>query len=528
MKKDKLVQDVIAGYTFKGAYIELGAAMLEGEVLGDAKVKVAMKTLNRHGLITGATGTGKTKTLQILAEQLSSQGVPSLLMDIKGDLSGIAAAAQTNARIEERHTAINIPFVGAASPVEFLTLSQEKGARLRATVTEFGPVLFGKILELNDTQSSVLSVIFKYCDDHRMPLIDLKDIKQVLQFIQQEGKADFELAYGRMSAATIGIITRKIIELESQGAEVFFGEQSFEIDDLIRVKDGKGVVSIVRLTDIQDRPKLFSTFMLQLLGEVYMSLPEVGDPDKPKLIIFIDEAHLVFQEASKALLNQIETIIRLIRSKGVGVVFCTQSPTDIPDMVLSQLGMTLQHSLRAFTAKDRKAIKLAAENFPLSEYYDAAELITQLGTGEAMITVLDEKGRPTPLAHTMLRAPQSRMDILTDSEIDNIIRQSNLISKYNREIDRESAFEILNSKVERIKLEEERAAFEEEKQKRSTTIDRSSTTRSRTSTPAPKKTTSRRGKSTLKKALDNTVTRQMGRTFTREITRGLMGMLGLK
>ncbi len=508
------------GYTFKGDRIFLGAAIYEGTVLNSCPVEIPLRTLNRHGLITGATGTGKTKTLQIIAEQLSACGIPSLLMDIKGDLSGIAVPGSSNAKIEERHQAIGLPFEAAASPVEFLTLSEEKGVRLRATVTEFGPVLLGKILSLNDTQSSLLSVVFKYCDDTRLALIDLKDLRRVLQHIQEEGKEEFEGRYGRVSSSTVGIITRRIVELESQGAELFFGERSFEVDDLCRQRDGKGVVSILRLTDLQDRPRLFSTFMLQLLAEVYGSFPETGDADKPRLTIFIDEAHLVFQEASKALLNQIETVIRLIRSKGVGVFFITQSPTDVPDIVLSQLGLKVQHALRAFTAKDRKAIKLAAENFPISRFYDTVDLLTRIGTGEALVTALDEKGRPTPLAHTMLRAPQSRMDVLSTTEIDQIISRSALVAKYAQTLDRDSAFEILNAKNERIREQAER----EEKAaapRRSTTVqrDRPATT----SSPAPR----RRGKSTIEKALDNTVTRQMGRTFMREVTRGLLGMLGV-
>lgn len=523
MSKEKFIETIVAGNTFKGSYITLGAGMLDGEVLSEAKVKVPLKTLNRHGLITGATGTGKTKTLQIIAEQLSMEGVPSILMDIKGDLSGIAAAAETGQRILDRHTAIDIPFTPHGSPVEFLTLSEEPGARLRATVTEFGPILFSKILDLNDTQGSLVSVIYKYCDDHGYPLIDLNDMKRVLQFIQEEGKEEFEGAYGRISAASMGVILRRIIELESQGAEVFFGEHSFEPDDLLRAPGDKGMVSILRLTDLQDRPKLFSTFMLQMLAEIYSSFPEVGDLDKPKLIIFIDEAHLVFQEASKALLNQVETVIRLIRSKGVGVVFCTQNPMDIPGVVLSQLGLKVQHSLRAFTAKDRRAIKQSAENFPLTEFYDTADMITKLGVGEALVTALDEKGRPTPLVHTMLRAPMSRMDILTDSEIQNIINRSTIIHKYNKVLDRESAFEILNAKVERINREAAREEEQASTHSRPTTIDRS-----RPTTTTRRTTSTRRQKSTVEKVLDSTLTRQMGRTFTRELTRGLLGVLGIK
>ncbi|MEM1218458.1 MAG: helicase HerA-like domain-containing protein, partial [Bacteroidota bacterium] len=405
------------GYTFKGDSIILGGAMVEKTALVDTFVKIPLKTLNRHGLIAGATGTGKTKTLQIIAEQLSEVGVPSLLMDIKGDLSGIAVASEGHPKIDERHAKIGIPFNASGSPVEFLSLSEEKGARLRATVHEFGPVLFSKILSLNDTQSGITALVFKYCDDNALPLLNLDDFKKTIQYLIGEGKEEIEQEYGRISSTSVGAIMRKIIELEQQGAELFFGETSFDVDDLCRVdQDGKGVVSIIRLTDIQDRPKLFSTFMLQILAEIYATFPEAGDQEKPKLVLFIDEAHLVFEEASDVLMDQIEAIVKLIRSKGVGLFFVTQNPADIPNDVLGQLGLKVQHALRAFTAKDRKAIKLAAENYPLTDFYDVDQLLTELGIGEALVTALNDKGIPTPLVHTLLRAPQSRMDVLSNQE----------------------------------------------------------------------------------------------------------------
>jgi uncharacterized protein len=514
--EEKFQELIQQGYQFKGSSMDLGVAMLENKIIPGTSIKLPFKTLNRHGLVTGATGTGKTKTLQILAENFALHGIPSIMMDIKGDLSGINQPGEVNERILSRHEAIQIPFEPRGTRVEFMTLSEESGIRLRATVTEFGPILLAKILELNDTQSSVLSVVFKYCDDNRLPLIGLDDLKIVLQCVLGDGKEEFESAYGRISSSTIGIITRKIIELEGQGANQFFGELSFEVDDLLNNDQGESTCFVLRLTDLQDRPKLFSTFMLQLLAEIYASFPEVGDQDKPKLMIFIDEAHLVFQEASRALLNQIETVIRLIRSKGVGIIFCTQNPTDIPDVVLSQLGMKIQHSLRAFTAKDRRAIKTSAENFPLSDFYNTADLITNLGVGEALITVLDEKARPTPLAHTMLRAPMSRMDILADSEISHVIRNSKLVAKYSRTYDPESAFDILNKKIESRQAETRKNESAKERQ----------TTINRPDRKPPARRSNR--KSTWEKALDNTVTRQMGRTFTREITRGLLGMFGLK
>ncbi|RME08486.1 MAG: DUF853 family protein, partial [Bacteroidetes bacterium] len=326
-KREKFIEEITKGYTFKGPSITLGAAMLDKEPITNLLVKVPLKTFNRHGLIAGATGTGKTKTLQIIAEQLSAAGVPSLLMDVKGDLSGIAVPSPGHPKIDERHEKIGIPFTPSGSPVEFLTLSNEKGARLRATVSEFGPVLFSKILGLNDTQGGVVAVVFKYCDDRQLPLLDLADFKKVLQYVSDEGKEEFEKEYGLISTSSLGSIMRKVVELEQQGAELFFGERSFDVNDLCRFdENGKGIVSIVRLTDIQDRPKLFSTFMLQILAEIYATFPEEGDTGQPKLVMFIDEAHLVFEEASDALLDQIEAIVKLIRSKGVGIFFVTQNP----------------------------------------------------------------------------------------------------------------------------------------------------------------------------------------------------------
>lgn len=509
-KTDQFKSDIEEGYAFKGDSIILGAAKLGDEVFTESFVRIPLKTLNRHGLIAGATGTGKTKTLQILAEQLSQKGVPSIVMDIKGDLSGVAVPSGGHAKIDERHAKIGFPFIAGDSPVEFLTLSAEKGARLRATVSEFGPVLFSKILELNDTQQGIVSLIFKYCDDNQLALLDLKDMKKVLQYITNEGKDAIQQEYGRVSTASVGTIMRKIIELEQQGAEVFFGERSFDVDDLCRIDDqGRGVISILRLTDIQDKPKLFSTFMLQMLAEVYAIFPEEGDMDRPKLCIFIDEAHLVFDKASDALMDQIEVIVKLIRSKGVGLFFVTQNPADVPDAVLGQLGLKVQHALRAFTAKDRKAIKLAAQNYPLTDYYDVDQLLTELGIGEAIVSALNEKGIPSPLVHTYLRAPQSRMDVLTDSEIDGIIGRSRLVQKYNEDIDRESAYEILTGKIEDAQSIETQEKLKEQNQKASST-------------------SSRGEKSAFEKVVNSTTTRQIGRTVARELTRGLLGVLGIK
>jgi DNA helicase HerA-like ATPase len=505
-QQEHFLQDISNGYTFKGESIILGASMLDGEVLKESFIRLPLKTFNRHGLIAGATGTGKTKTLQILAEQLSAKGVPSLVMDIKGDLSGVAVEATPHPKIDERHDKIGLPFIADRSPVELLTLSNENGVRLRATVSEFGPVLFSKMLGLNEAQESVMAVLFKYCDDEGLPLLDLKDLKKVLQYATTDGKEALKEEYGQMSSSSIGTIIRKIVELEQQGAELFFGEPSFDVMDLLRTdNDGRGIVHVLRLTDIQDRPKLFSTFMLQLLAEIYATFPEVGDSDKPKLVLFIDEAHLVFDEASNALLDQIEVIVKLIRSKGVGVFFVTQNPGDVPDDVLSQLGMKLQHALRAFTAKDRKEIRLVAENFPISNYYKTDHLITALGIGEAIVTTLNEKGIPTPLVHTYLRAPQSRMDILTPEEIQKLVSTSALESKYNVDVDRDSAYEILGGKIERAQETEQKEQMSNQRNQ-------------------GRRVSRRKEKSVW----DNTTTRQIGRTVARELTRGLLGVLGVK
>ena len=455
-QKQAFIDTIINGYNFKGESIILGGAMLNGETISDTFVKVPLKTLNRHGLIAGATGTGKTKTIQVLSEQLSSHGIPVLMMDIKGDFSGIAAPGEALSFIQERHAKINIPYTTAKFPVELLTLSAQNGVRLRATVSEFGPVLFSRILDLNDTQAGIVSIIFKYCDDNKMPLLDLKDIKKVINYITEEGKEEITEHYGKISTSSTGTILRKIIELEQQGGDIFFGEKSFDISDLMRIdEEGKGYVNILRLTDIQDKPKLFSTFMLSLLAEIYQQMPEKGDATQPELVLFIDEAHLIFSEASKTLLNQIESIVKLIRSKGVGIYFITQNPMDVPSGILAQLGLKIQHALRAFTANDRKAIKSTAENYPISEFYKTDEILTSLGIGEALVTVLNEKGIPTPLAATMLRAPMSRMNVLDDAEISEINAKSKLVKKYSEIIDRESAYEILNQKIQdAVKVEE--------------------------------------------------------------------------
>jgi len=434
--KEKFISDLNSKYNPKGEHIILGKGMLDGEVIPEVNVSIPLKTINRHGLIAGATGTGKTKTLQVFVEQLSHAGIPTLVMDIKGDLSGIAEAGTENDIIKDRYSKTQLPYSPQRFPVELMTISGAKGVKLRATVLEFGPILLSKILGLNDTQQSIMSIVFKYCDDKALPLVDLQDLKKALQYVTDNpiGKKELADNYGSIAPASLGAILRSIVAMEQQGAATFFGEPSFDVEDLLKTRDGKGVVNIFRVDDIQNKPNLFSTFMLSLFAEIYMTFPE--------------EAHLIFNEASKALLSQIETMVKLIRSKGIGIYFITQIPGDVPENILSQLGLKIQHALRGFTAKDRKEIDKAVENYPITEFYKANELIQNLGIGEAFVTALDEKGIPTPLVQTYLISPESRMDILTSSEIDELTGDSDLVAKYEETIDKESAYEILSKRIE--------------------------------------------------------------------------------
>lgn len=502
--KEKFLSDIQAGYDFKGESILLGLGKLDEENIPGALIKAPLRMFNRHGLIAGATGTGKTISLQVIAENLSKAGVPVLLMDIKGDLSGVAMAGSPNPKVEERDAILNIKNDYAGNPAEFITISNEPGTPMRATVSEFGPVLLAKILELNETQEGVLTMLFKYCDDKHLPLLDLKDLKEILKKSSEELKDELTKEFGTFSTTSSGTILRKVIEIEQQGADKFFGERSFEVEDLVRTVDGKGIVNIFRLTDIQDKPKLFSTFMLCLLAEVFGSFPEVGDPDKPKLVIFIDEAHLIFEEASPALVKQMETTIKLIRSKGVGIFFITQNPADVPESILGQLGMKVQHALRAFTAKDQKSIKLAAENFPISEYYKIDKTLTSMGIGEALVTCLNEKGIPTPLAHTLMRPPLSRIGVLTQGELTDIIDNSEIKEKYEEVIDRESAYEILNEKLAAAKEDE----------------------------PEEEAKTSKKAKEEedggMLDTVGDAINSPVGKIVVKEVTRGLLGVLGLK
>lgn len=512
MSKDNFIQTIENSYNFKGESILAGSAVYNDNYETGVQIKLPLKTFNRHGLIAGATGTGKTKTLQVIAEGLSNAGVPVLVMDIKGDLSGLGAAGTTNPIIEKRASQIGFNWEGKGFPLEFVSISDEPGAKMKATVSEYGPVLLSKILDLNDNQSGVLAMIFKYCDDRNLPLLDFKDLKSVIKYIQDEGKEEFLKDYGYIQSSSAGSIMRSIIALEQQNASDIFGEPSFDIFDLMEhSKSGEGVINVLRLTDMQTKPALFSTFMLCLLAEIFEKMPELGDPAKPELVMFIDEAHLIFNNAPKTLLDQFEMTIKLIRSKGVGIFFITQSPTDIPAAILGQLGTKVQHALRAFTAKDRKDIVTASENYPYSEYYKVDELITQLGMGEALISTLDEKGRPTELVHTLVRPPYSRMDVLTDFEIGQILKSSNLVKKYNIEIDRESAYEILQEKIAGANRREEAQEEDYGRMRHSEDYER----------PVPRQ---REEESGFEKIMKSPVTK----SIAVEITRGILGVLGFR
>jgi DNA helicase HerA-like ATPase len=498
-----------AGYGFTDPAITLGSALEGATVHKEPKVKVPIAMMNRHGLVAGATGTGKTRTLQLLAEQLSAQGVPVFVADIKGDLSGLAVPGQADDRVTGRASDIGWSWTAAGVPVEFVSLTGALGVQLRATVSSFGPLLLGKALSLNETQTSVLTLAFKYADDNQLPLLDLPDLRAVLQFLaSDEGKQALE-AYGGMSKATIGVLLRKLVELEAQGAERFFGEPEFDVSDMLRTtSDGRGVVTSLELADAQDKPALFSTFMMWLLAELYHNLPEAGDLPKPKLVFFFDEAHLLFDDAPKAFLDQIQRVVRLIRSKGVGVYMVTQTPKDVPTDVLAQLGNRIQHALRAHTPDDDKALKATVRTYPKTEFYDLEETLTSLGTGEAVITVLDAKGRPTPVVAARLIPPASRMAPLGPEELQADIRQSDLLAEYGQAVDRESAREMLAKRM---------AGTE-------------APTASQAEQPAPRKGRGS-GKTAAKAAgvaVIGALTSTIGRTVGREIVRGLFGLLGVK
>ncbi len=448
-KSDLFTAAIQKSYQTNQSAIHLGSAILEGEIITEAKVNLPLKMMNRHGLVAGATGSGKTRTLQVLAEQLSAAGVPVFMSDIKGDLSGIAQPGKSNAALEERSQILGTTFQPTGYPVELYSLSGQKGAQMRATILEFGPILLSKIFELNDTQSGVLAILFKYADDKDLPMVDLNDLKKVLAYLSDgPGAAEIKSDYGTISSSTAGTILRKIVALEQQNVGTIFGEKSFDITDLINRVDGQGVISLLNVSDVQDKPVLFSTFMLSILAELYQKLPEAGDLDKPKLVFFLDEAHLLFKDAPRAFLDQIEQVIRLIRSKGVGIFFCTQMAQDIPVSVLSQLGNRIQHVLRAFTPQDADALKQTVKTYPRSDYYQIDQILTTLGIGQALITVLNEKGIPTEVAVTHLLPPNSIMGPMTQADYENHVTSSDVYLKYKDPLDPESAYEMLSKRME--------------------------------------------------------------------------------
>jgi DNA helicase HerA-like ATPase len=417
-------ESIEAGYALAEPSITMGGAMHDGELVAQPHVAVALSMLNRHGLVAGATGTGKTKTLQLMAGQLSKAGVPVFIADIKGDLTGMSAPGDaTNAKVVERMASLGVPFTPSGHPVEFLSLSGSLGAPVRATVSSFGPLLLGKVLDLNETQTSILALVFKYCDDTELPLLDLKDLATTLKFLSSdEGKPILE-EYGGMSSASVGVLLRSIVVLEQEGADIFFGEPEFDVEDLLRsTPEGEGIVSVLELSDVMDKPRLFSTFMLWMLAQLYESLPEAGDLPKPKLCFFFDEAHLLFDDASEALM-------------------------DVPSSVLAQLGNRVQHALRAFTPDDADALRKTARTFPMTEFYDVERTLTSLGIGEAFVTVLSPKGVPTPLAATRLLAPDSLMAPIDEVQFRGRIAMSPLTAKYGATVDRESAHERISARL---------------------------------------------------------------------------------
>ncbi len=446
-------KDMAAGYTLDEPAIVLGSPLLGDEVLPDVRVQVALAMLNRHGLIAGATGTGKTKTLQLMAGQLSKAGVPVFVSDIKGDVTGIAAPGDaTNPKVQGRVASLAWTFQPSGHPVAFLSLSGKLGAQVRATVHSFGPLLLGKVLDLNETQTSILSLVFKYCDDNQLPLLDLADLRTTLTFLAgDDGKAALA-EYGGIAPASLGVIVRSIVTFEQEGADTFFGEPEFEVADLMRTaSDGTGIVSVLELSDVMDKPRLFSTFMLWMLAQLYHALPEAGDLPKPKLCFFFDEAHLLFDDASQALLDQIERTARLIRSKGVGVYFVTQTPTDVPPSVLAQLGNRVEHALRAFTPEDADNLRKTARTFPMTTHYDVEQTLTSLGIGEALVTVLSPRGVPTPLAATRLLPPDSMMAALDPATFQGYVAANPLQAKYGTPVDRDSAHEMITDRLQAAK-----------------------------------------------------------------------------
>ena len=518
-----VVEQMTRSYTFDEPAIDLGVLLHDEQSVPstpvpDARIRIPLSMLNRHGLVCGATGTGKTKTLQVMAEQISAAGVPVFAADIKGDLSGLASPGEASEKLLARTAAIGQDWKPQGAPVEFFALGGDGlGVPLRATISAFGPLLLSKVMELNDTQESTLSLVFHFADTTGLPLLDLADLRAVLQYLTgDEGKEQLK-NLGGVSKATVGVILRKLIELQQQGADEFFGEPEFDTADLLRViPDGRGVISLLELPNLHNRPALFSTFLMWLLADLFTELPEVGDIDKPKLVFFFDEAHLLFKDASKAFLDSIAQTVRLIRSKGVGVFFVTQSPTDVPDEVLAQLGSRVQHQLRAHTPKDAKALKATVATFPINSY-DLAELLQGLGTGEAVITVMDPDGAPTPVAPTRILAPQTLMAPTPPAVLEPGIRGSALMARYGH-----SAYEMLSRRLEEGARQAEAEAQQQQQQQ----------AHQRQTPPPPAQTrqpqtrqtrATRPEPSVIEKVANSSAFKQMARSAGREFVRSIFG-----
>jgi DNA double-strand break repair helicase HerA and related ATPase len=522
LELDPISTTVAPGYAFEGPTLELGGLMLNATDLSDVHIRIPLGMVNRHGLVAGATGTGKTKTLQLLAEQLSANGVPVFAADIKGDLSGLSVPGTPSEKITARAESVGQNWAATGFPVEFYALGgQGIGIPLRVTMSSFGPMLLSKVLDLNDTQESSLGLIFHYADRQGLPLLDLQDLRAVVAYLtSDEGKADLK-NLGGLSTATVGVILRKLIAFEDQGADAFFGEPEFESKEFLQTDaHGRGLISLVELPNLQDRPTLFSTFLMWLLADLFHDLPEVGDIDRPKLVFFFDEAHLLFDDASEAFLDQIAQTVRLIRSKGVGVFFVTQSPTDVPDEVLAQLGSRVQHQLRAHTPNDAKALRATVNTYPRSAYDDLGEVITSLGIGEAVVTVMDERGAPTPVAWTRLRAPESLMGTAEASAMQAAVAASPRHATYAHSIDRESAREKLAARLE----EGARKAAEDaelKEQARQAKIDKAQADRAQGDRGHRSKTKEKDDDSIVRDVIESGAFKDFVRTAAREIARGM-------
>jgi DNA helicase HerA-like ATPase len=507
---EQIEQAVAPGYEFEGPALELGGLMADAETLTGTRIRIPLAMLNRHGLIAGATGTGKTKTLQLLAEQLSAHGVPVFAADIKGDLTGLATPGEPGEKISARAASVGQEWRATSFPVEYYAIGgRGTGVPVRVTMSAFGPILLSRVLGLNETQESSLGLVFHYADKAGLPLLDLADLRAVVQHLtSDEGKPELK-QLGGLSSATAAVILRELIAFEDQGATAFFGEPEFDPADLLQTtQDGRGLISLLELPDLQDRPAVFSTFLMWLLADLFHDLAEVGDVDKPKLVFFFDEAHLLFDDASKEFLDQIAQTVRLIRSKGVGVFFVTQSPTDVPDDVLAQLGSRVQHQLRAHTPNDAKALRATVDTYPHSAYDDLGEVITTLGIGEAVVTVMGERGAPTPVAWTRLRAPESLMSPTDPAAMEATVTASPRYATYSRVVDRESAHELLAKRLEEGSRKADDQAAAEAK-----------------AAPKPQKKDADRGRAggVVQDVVRSSAFKDFVRTAAREIARGMFG-----